>query len=117
MPVVSETTLTLSDVWLTTQTSVAVRGRTETGSMPTGISSSRTGAEGTVTSNTDANGGRLTNQRATTAAYNSAGLTQFGDPTLSAWDTIVGIVSRASYVTGNKKAGIAFWSVYLPGTR
>ena len=70
-----------------------------------------------VTDNTNANAGKLTNQRGTTAAFNSAGATQYGDPTLAAWDTIVGFVTRKEYVNANRKSVIAFWSSHHPGTR
>jgi hypothetical protein len=70
-----------------------------------------------VTSNTDANGGKITNQRGTTAAFNSAGATQYGDPTLSAWDTIVGFVSRGEFVNSNKREALAFYTAFIPGTR
>lgn len=72
-----------------------------------------------VTSNTDANAGRVTNQRGTTAAYNSAGATQpVGSANgLTAWDTIVGWVSRGEYVNSYKREALAFYSDYLPGTR
>jgi len=70
-----------------------------------------------VTSNTDANAGKLTNQRGTTAAFNSAGLLQVGDPTIAAWDTIVGIVSGGAYTNANRRTALAFWSKYVPGTR
>lgn len=70
-----------------------------------------------VTSNTDADAGKLTNQRATTAAFNSNGATQFGDPTLPDWDTIVGVVSRGAYTNANRIAAMAFWPVWIPGTR
>src|SRR5882672_6203242 len=49
----TETTLMLSETSLTTQTSSLLRGLTETGSRPTGISASNRGLEGWVTSNTD----------------------------------------------------------------
>jgi len=70
-----------------------------------------------VTSNTDADAGKVTNQRGTTAAFNSAGVCQFGDPTLSAWDTIVGFVSRGTYVNANKRNALAYWTAFIPGTR
>lgn len=71
-----------------------------------------------VTHNTNANGGRLTNQlNDGTDVFTSTGATVNGNPAVAAWDTIVGVVSRSEYVTGNKKNGIAFWSVWLPGTR
>src|ERR1700690_1356273 len=53
MPFDTETTLTLLDAWLTTQASSLVRGFTETGPTPTGISAISEGLLGWVTSNTD----------------------------------------------------------------
>lgn len=70
-----------------------------------------------VTSNTNANGGKLTNQRGATVAFNSDGATQYGDPTLSAWDTIVGFVSRGEYVNANRRPVIGLWTTFIPGTR
>ncbi len=70
-----------------------------------------------VTSNTDANAGKLTNQRGTTAAFNSAGLTIFGDPSVAAWDTIIGFVSRGKYVNSNRRSALAFYAAFYPGTR
>ena len=64
-----------------------------------------------VTSNTDANAGKVTNQRATTAAFNSAGLVVVGT------DTIVGIVSRGTYTNANRKNALAFYSWFNIGTR
>lgn len=71
----------------------------------------------TVTSNTDANAGKVTNQAGATAPFNSSGATVFGNPAVAAWDTIVGFVSRATYTNANRRACLAFWSAYLPGTR
>jgi hypothetical protein len=70
-----------------------------------------------VTSNTDADAGKVTNQRGATVAFNSDGATQYGDPTLSAWDTIVGFVSRGEYVNSYKRPALAFYSAFIPGTR
>src|ERR1039458_9685063 len=53
MPCETETMLTLSDSWLTTQASSSVRGFTETGSMPTGISTISAGLDGFEMSKTD----------------------------------------------------------------
>src|ERR1017187_4987847 len=53
MPCETETMLTLSDSWLTTQASSSVRGFTETGSMPTGISAISAGLDGFEMSKTD----------------------------------------------------------------
>lgn len=65
-----------------------------------------------VTSNTDANAGKLTNQNA------SAGQ-PFGSPGLNVayTDSTVGVVSRGKYTNANGKSALAFWPVYLPGTR
>lgn len=70
-----------------------------------------------VTSNTNANAGKLTNQGATSAAFTSATAFLAGDPTASAWDTIVGFVSRESYTNANRRSALAFWSHFIPGTR
>jgi len=69
-----------------------------------------------VSSNTDANGGKLTNQGATSDAFTTATFL-YGDPTLSAWDTIVGVTSRGVYTNANRRTAIAFWSTWIPGTR
>src|SRR5258708_4551510 len=53
IPFATETTLTESDSWFTTQASSLVRGLTETGSMPTGISAINLGLDAVVTSKTD----------------------------------------------------------------
>lgn len=65
-----------------------------------------------VTSNTDANAGKLTNQNA------SAGQ-GFGSPGVNViyTDSIVGVVSRGTYTNSHGKQVLAFWPVYLPGTR
>src|ERR1035441_4456094 len=52
-PTPAETTLMVLETWLTTQASLSVRGLTETGPSPTGISASNWGLPGWVTSNTD----------------------------------------------------------------
>ena len=71
----------------------------------------------TVTSNTNANAGRVTNQRASSVGFVSTGATQYGDPTASAADTIVGIVSRGEYTNPNLVTSLACWTWYIPGTR
>lgn len=65
----------------------------------------------TVTSNTSANAGKVTNQRATTSAFGSDGLIVPGT------DTVVGIVSRGKYVNANRKNALAFWCWFVRGTR
>lgn len=76
-----------------------------------------------VTRDTSADGGKLTNKAATAssgagqelAASGSACV--WGDPSVAAWDSIVGVVSRGSYTNVNGVKSLAFWPVYLPGTR
>jgi hypothetical protein len=65
-----------------------------------------------VTSNSDANAGKLTNQ-------NASGGQSFGSPgVLVAYtDSAVGVVSRGAYTNSHQKQVLAFWPVYLPGTR
>lgn len=72
-----------------------------------------------VTSNTDANAGKLTNQRGTTAAFNSAGVVQYvgNSATVTTWDTIIGFVSRGAYTNSNKRSALAFYAHSLPGNR
>lgn len=66
----------------------------------------------TVTSNTDINGGKVTNQNASGGApFASPGLVVVGT------DTIVGIVSRGKYVNANRKSGLALWTWFIRGTR
>lgn len=66
----------------------------------------------TVTSNTDANGGKLTNQDASGGApFATSALLTVGT------DTVVGIVSRGEYVNGYRKAVLAFWTWFIRGTR
>src|ERR1700691_3435679 len=68
IPLETETTLTLSDTWLTTQASSLLVGFTftETGSIPTGISTVNLGAAGLVRSKTEtrASGVLTANRRA-----------------------------------------------------
>lgn len=71
----------------------------------------------TVTSNTDANAGKVTNQAGATPPFNSSGAAVYGNPAVAAWDTIVGIVSRGEYTNANRRPVLAYWTVYLPGTR
>jgi hypothetical protein len=72
-----------------------------------------------VTSNTDANAGKITNQRGTTAAFNTAGLCQYvgNSATVSTWDSLIGFVSRAAYVNSNKRQALAFYAYPVPGNR
>lgn len=70
-----------------------------------------------VTSNTDENAGKLTNQAGATAPFNSSGATVFGNPAVAAWDTIVGFVSRGEYINSYKREALAFYPGYWPGTR
>ena len=65
-----------------------------------------------VTSNTDVNAGKLTNQDASGGAgfATSSKLTVYTD-------TAVGVVSRGTYTNSFGKQVLAFWPVYLPGTR
>jgi hypothetical protein len=65
-----------------------------------------------VTSNTDANAGKLTNQ-------NASGGQGFASPGVNVvyTDSIVGVVSRGAYTNSNGRSVLAFWPVYLPGTR
>lgn len=64
-----------------------------------------------VTSNTLANAGKITNQRGATVNFNSDGAVVLGT------DTVVGIVSRGTYVNANRKSALSFHSFFYPGTR
>lgn len=72
-----------------------------------------------VTSNTDANGGKLTNQRGTSAAFNSDGVVQYvgNSSTVTTWDTIVGWISRGEAQNANRRSLIAFYPDFVPGNR
>lgn len=70
-----------------------------------------------VTSNTNVNGGKVTNQGASANTFTSSQTFLQGDPTLSAWDTIVGVVSRETYTNANKKPALSFYTAWIPGTR
>lgn len=73
-----------------------------------------------VTSNTLANGGKVTNQRGpVTGDFNSSGAVQFvgNTATVTNWDTIVGWVSRGTYTNANRRPGLAFYASFLPGNR
>lgn len=71
-----------------------------------------------VTSNTDANAGKLTNQNASGGqAFASPGKLVYGDPSVAAWDSPVGVVSRGQYTNALGIPVISFWPVYLPGSR
>jgi len=66
-----------------------------------------------VTSNTNTNAGRLTNKGNTGAGnpgYTSSAFTVYTDST-------VGIVSRGSYTNKHGVQALAFWPVFLPGSR
>lgn len=65
-----------------------------------------------VTSNTDANAGKLTNQDASggQAFATSAVLTTYTD-------SAVGVVSRGKYTNKWGVSCLAFWPIYLPGSR
>jgi hypothetical protein len=71
-----------------------------------------------VTSNTDANAGKLTNQDASGGAgFATSAKAVWGDPTLTAWDSVVGRVSRGTYTSNYGKLVLSFWPESLPGTR
>lgn len=71
-----------------------------------------------VTSNSDANAGKLTNQRNTSSdAFASGGVCIYGDPSVAAWDSIVGRVSRGKYTNSAGVSALAFWPESLPGSR
>ncbi len=65
-----------------------------------------------VTNNTNANAGKLTNQNASGGAgfANSAAFAVYTD-------TMVGVVSRGAYTNSHGVQVLAFWPVFLPGTR
>lgn len=65
-----------------------------------------------VTNNTNANGGKLTNQNAAGGAgFATSSLLTVGT------DTVVGMVSRGEYVNANRKPSLAFWPWFIHGTR
>lgn len=71
-----------------------------------------------VTSNTDSNAGKLTNQDASGGVgFGTTSKCAWGDPTLTNWESVVGVVSRGTYTNANGISALAFWPVYLPGTR
>lgn len=72
-----------------------------------------------VTSNTNVNAGKLTNQRGTSAAFNSDGVVQYvcNSTTVSTWDSIIGFVSRGKYINSNKRNALAFYAYPVPGNR
>lgn len=71
-----------------------------------------------VTDNTDTDGGVLTNQDASGGdALATSAQAVWGDPGVAEWESIVGCVSRGSYTNKHGKSALAFWPVYLPGTR
>lgn len=66
-----------------------------------------------VTSNTDADAGKLTNKGNTGAGnpgFTASAFTVYTDST-------VGVVSRGKYTNKHGKQALAFWPVYLPGSR
>ncbi len=71
----------------------------------------------TVTSNTNANGGKVTNQGASSAAFTNSTALVVPGANAATTDTIVGWVSRGVYINANRKSALAFWTDYLPGTR
>jgi hypothetical protein len=72
-----------------------------------------------VTSNTDPNGGMITNQRGTTQAFNTAGVLQYvgNTATVTSWDTIIGYVSRGKYINSNRRPVLGLYTDFLPGNR
>jgi len=71
-----------------------------------------------VTSNTDANAGKLTNQDASGGqAFATTAKCVWGDPGVAAWDSVVGVVSRGKYTNSLGKSVLSFWPRYMPGTR
>lgn len=70
-----------------------------------------------VTSDTDANGGKLTNQNAATNQTFTGGTGVAVWAPNAASDSIVGVCSRGSYTNKNNRPALAFWPVYLPGSR
>jgi hypothetical protein len=72
-----------------------------------------------VTSNTDADAGKLTNQRGTTDAFNSAGLIQYvaNSSTVTNWDSIVAFVSRGKYTNSQGRPVLAYWTFPVFGNR
>lgn len=77
-----------------------------------------------VTSNTDANAGKLTNVNAATNqtftganAGTNSGLIVVSTGASATSDTVVGWVSRGTYTNGYNKSVLAFWPDFVPGTR
>jgi len=73
-----------------------------------------------VTSNTNANAGKVTNERGpVTNGFGSAGAVQFvgNSATVTTWDTIVGFVSRGTYINANLKSVLGFYTYFVPGNR
>lgn len=70
-----------------------------------------------VSSNTNANGGKVTNQGATSNAFTSSTAFVHGDPGVAAWDTIVGVVSRGEYTNANRRPVLGYYTWWSPGTR
>lgn len=71
-----------------------------------------------VTSNSDADAGKLTNQNASGGqGFGTTAACVHSDPSVAAWDSVVGVVSRGAYTNANGRSVLAFWPVYMPGTR
>lgn len=71
-----------------------------------------------VTSDTNANAGKLTNQDASGGVgFATASKAVWGNPAATNWESIVGIVSRGAYTNAKRKSALALWTTYLPGTR
>lgn len=71
-----------------------------------------------VVLNNSTDGGKLTNQDASGGqALSTSSVLAYGDPSIAAWDSPVGVVSRGKYTNKNGISSLAFWPVYLPGTR
>ena len=71
-----------------------------------------------VTSNTDANAGKLTNQDASGGQpFANASKAVWGLPASAHWESVVGRVSRGVYTNYNGKSVLAFWPESLPGSR
>lgn len=71
-----------------------------------------------VTSNTNANAGKLTNQDASGGApFATASKAVWGNPAVANWETVVGRVSRGEYENAHGVTVLAFWPESLPGTR
>lgn len=71
-----------------------------------------------VTSNTDANAGKLTNQDASGGVgFATSSKCVWGNPAATHWESVVGRVSRGKYTNAHGITALAFWPESLPGTR